>query len=482
MKARGISKYAVKGSSRPRWRYRISIGIDANGKRLYASGAGFLSEKEVREAVAKRREELKHTSVVPPLRVFVHPPAVIGGQPATLTLKFSEPITTSDFQVTLASSVPSIVLPEFVSVPPGGDAASVEVETRVVDEDSTIFLTAVAGSVSSSVALNLTPAPSVESEHTLRSWVQHWLDRYAPDRCQPKTLERYRQLAAYLNGTPMGDTRLSDLTHTAIEDGLYALLREPAKRHEHLSARSVRHIAGLLSVALNKAFRLDLLSVNPVLRVELPAVQKKDARSLTPDEIRALRKTCFGNWTFALVELAFAVGARRGELLALTWQDVDWASHTITISKSLEQTRAGLRIKAPKGEKTRSCQIPKSAIVALQFLRDQQAEHRRLFAADYQDQGLIFCEPDGSYHKPDLISQTVIRRLRKAGIDNASFHTLRHTHASNLLSRGVPLPAVSARLGHTDTNVTARIYSHALPADDQRAADAWDEVVDGRVQ
>jgi len=59
---------------------------------------------------------------------------------------------------------------------------------------------------------------------------------------------------------------------------------------------------------------------------------------------------------------------------------------------------------------------------------------------------------------------------------------VRHTHASNLLSRGVPLPAVSARLGHADANVTARVYSHALPADDQRAADIWDSIVGTKVQ
>ena len=67
--------------------------------------------------------------------------------------------------------------------------------------------------------------------------------------------------------------------------------------------------------------------------------------------------------------------------------------------------------------------------------------------------------------------------MQKAGIPDASLHTLRHTHGSSLLSKGVPLPAVSARLGHADTNITARIYSHALPDDDARAADAREVIV-----
>ena len=72
--------------------------------------------------------------------------------------------------------------------------------------------------------------------------------------------------------------------------------------------------------------------------------------------------------------------------------------------------------------------------------------------------------------------------MRKAGIKSSSIHTLRHTHASISLSRRVPLPAVSARLGHADVNITARIYSHALPEDDRRAADTWDAVIKGPVQ
>jgi len=330
------------------------------------------------------------------------------------------------------------------------------------------------------------PAPA--PQRTLGEWAQQWLDTYALDRCQPKTLERYRQLAAYVltavdgSPAPLAQISLPDLTHQPLEAALFALLMAQGKRRKHISARTVRHVAGFLNVALNKAFRLELIHVNPMLRVELPRVEKADARSLTPDEIRKLRDACRGDWTFALVEMALATAARRGELLALQWADLDWKSGVLTISKSLEQTRAGLRVKRPKNGKTRPCQLPQSALVALRFHKEQQQEHRRLYAADYKELDLIFCEPNGDHHQPDLISQVIVRRMRKAGIEDASMHSLRHTHASHLISNGVPLTAVSARLGHADANVTARIYSHALPADDQRAADTWDTIVNGPVQ
>src|SRR5262249_17424195 len=159
---------------------------------------------------------------------------------------------------------------------------------------------------------------------------------------------------------------LPDLSHRQLEAAFYGLAKLPAKRREHISTRSVRHVAGLVNVALNKAFRLDLIAMNPMLRVELPTVQKKDARSLTPEEIRALPDPCRGDWTFAFIQLALAFGARRGELLALQWPDVDCVSRILCISKSLEQTKSGTRIKRPKNGKTRQCRLPQSAIAALQ--------------------------------------------------------------------------------------------------------------------
>ena len=203
---------------------------------------------------------------------------------------------------------------------------------------------------------------------------------------------------------------------------------------------------------------------------------------MTSDEVQALRDACRGDWTFTLIELALATGARRGELLALTWDDFDATKQIVTISKSVEQTKSGLRIKCTKGEKARTCALPQSALAALSFQRDQQAEIKKAFGGTYRDNNLVFAQPSGEHLMPDLVSQTVVRRLQKAGIPNASFHTLRHTHASHLLSKGVPLPAVSARLGHADPNITARIYSHALPDDDRRGADTWDKVLQTPVQ
>jgi|SRR5579862_3928472 len=389
-----ITKYTVKGSSRPKWRYRLRIGRDEAGKELREGRGGFAKEAGARDAMRDRIEEI--------------------------------------------------------------------IRQRNTPQEE--------------------PKPA---EMTLREWLAHWLDTYAVQTCQPKTLERYTQLAAYVTKPVDGElaavaeTPISALKHASLEAALLALLRAPGKRRTHISARTVRHVAGVLHVALNEAFRLDMIAVNPMLKVKLPKVERSEARALAQEEMDRLRNVCRGDWTLTFVDISLATGARRGELLSLEWTDIDWANVTLTISKSLEQTKAGLRVKRPKNGRVRKFRLGQTAIASLRFLQEQQREHRRLFGADYTGE-LVFCEPDGSHFRPDLVSQTIVRRMQKAAIKDASLHTLRHTLASHLIANGVPLPVISARLGHADANITARIYSHMLPDDDARAADTWERLVSGR--
>jgi integrase len=276
----------------------------------------------------------------------------------------------------------------------------------------------------------LSNQPVGPEEIPLGSWLSRWIDSYAVPACQPKTIERYRQLAAYISDATADEIAsvarmpIAKLKHVQLESALRALLTQKAVRREHISARTLHHVAGVIHVALNEAFRLDLIPVNPMLKVKLPSFEKKEAVFLTPEQVRAIRDVCRGDWTFTLVELALASGARRGELLALGWPDINWATRTLSITKSLEQTKAGLRVKNTKSKRPRKFILPQSAITALQFQRDQQVEHKRHFGAEYHDLGLIFAEPNGEYLQPDLVSQVIIRRMRKAGIKTGSFHTL----------------------------------------------------------
>ena len=121
--------------------------------------------------------------------------------------------------------------------------------------------------------------------------------------------------------------------------------------------------------------------------------------------------------------------------------------------------------------------VPESALATLELHRKQQDEFRRQFGPDYKtDLDLIFANPDGTPLQPDSASAAVSLLFRRLKLPKgASLHSLRHTHTSHLLAEGVPLPVVSARLGHSSVRVTAETYSHMIHGQDDEAARRWDE-------
>ncbi|MEO8367962.1 MAG: site-specific integrase [Candidatus Solibacter sp.] len=170
-------------------------------------------------------------------------------------------------------------------------------------------------------------------------------------------------------------------------------------------------------------------------------------------------------------------GCRRGELLALEWPDLNMTTGELIVSKSLEQTKAGLRVKSTKSEKPRRFVVPETVLPVLADHRTQQDQDKRMFGPDYQDHGLIFCQPGGGYYSPDRLGARVKELMVAVGLDGVSLHSLRHTNATELLRHGVPIAEVSRRLGHADQNITLSIYSHAVPADSRAAAKVWDDAL-----
>jgi integrase len=241
-----------------------------------------------------------------------------------------------------------------------------------------------------------------------------------------------------------------------------------------------QRIAGLLHVALGTAVRWKLLKVNSATACQLPRVERTEAKALDPTQAEWLLSAAQGHWLHPIIALATATGCRRGEFLALAWPDVDFNSTpaVITVSKSVEQTKAGLRIKRPKNGKTRAFPVPASAADVLRTHREEQEQHRRLFGATYQTAlDIVFAGPDGEYLKPDSVTAAACLLATKAGLKGVGLHSLRHSHASQLLSDGVPLPTVSKRLGHSSVNITAQIYSHAFRQDEIDAASTWEATI-----
>jgi integrase len=309
-------------------------------------------------------------------------------------------------------------------------------------------------------------------------FLDEWLDQHAAKKCSPKTVERYRQLVEYLP-TNVTRCKLHRLSSLMLERAYWALLESGGRDGRPLSAKTVHSIAGVVSSALSKAVVWKLIKVSPAKACELPSLEPKEAAIIEDTQFEWLLDAARINnhdWLYPLLVVGSATGCRRGELLALEWPDVCLETAALSVSKSLEQTKQGLRIKSTKSRKARRFALPKLAIDALKVHRvTQQARHEDIGFTPSPD--LVFDAPEGGYLKPDSVTAKVCLLASQCGLKGVSLHTLRHTHGSRLLSAGVPLPAVSKRLGHSSVKVTADIYSHSFSADELAAADAWDRVM-----
>jgi integrase len=316
---------------------------------------------------------------------------------------------------------------------------------------------------------------------TFAEFFERWYSQ-KQRHCAPKTVERYYQLGQYAVRT-FGGILLTELDTMGLANSMDQLSDhggQQSKQHpkgKPLAPKTVRHIAFLVQDCLELAVDWDLIAKNPMRKVKKPKVPRRRPAIVSSDGFINLFRKIRGRRIYPIVLVYASTGMRRGEVLALEWTDLDWDTGMLEVSKSLEQTKAGLRIKGTKSGETRRIALSAAVVDALREHQRTQDRDRELHRADYGDLGLIFARPDGYYYSPDKLGTRVRAAMVEAGLAGVSLHSLRHTHASELLSKGAPIPAVAERLGHASANVTLSIYSHTLPTDNLAVAKLWNDAI-----
>jgi integrase len=321
---------------------------------------------------------------------------------------------------------------------------------------------------------------------TVADLATRWLAHVRMTRDEGTATEYHRYLTNHVLPV-LGGRQLKTLGPADL-DGLYATLLAGGRldgRPGGLSARTVRNVHKTVHKMLRQAVRWRLLAVNPAADLELPPVVEPQMVTLDHEQARRLLEAAASprraGWWAPLVLLAVATGARRGELLALRWADLDLDAATVSISRTLRRGEAGLRYKAPKTRAgLRTVGLGPQTVAALRRLRADQLERRLAFGAAYHaDEDLVVCKVDGAPLRPDHVSSEFRRLAAAAGLaPEVHLQTLRHSAASFLAAAGVPASDIAAQLGHADGGALAlRTYVHPLEENKRRAAAQLDQVI-----
>lgn len=317
------------------------------------------------------------------------------------------------------------------------------------------------------------PSKTTIAEH-LREWLEGPMHGLSA-----KTVERYRQLAAQQIVPHLGGMMLQKLRPAMVEKWHQILLMSGGKDGKPLSARTVGHAHRVLHKALQRAVNNETLARNVASAIRPPKVEENEVEILEPEQVGLVLCKLEGHPLYAISALALASGMRRGELLALRISDISLDGAWVRVERSLEETRAGLRFKAPKSKHgRRTISVPGTTVAVMRAHWRQQLELRIALGLGRPDgDALLFSNPDGSPLSPDNLSRDWRRACRSLGLPMVMFHALRHTHASALIASGQDVVQVSRRLGHGSPVITLRTYGHLFKTVDSAAAAAIEIVL-----
>jgi integrase len=319
------------------------------------------------------------------------------------------------------------------------------------------------------------------SKVTVSEFLNRWDKDWAANNVSPKTRERFSQLIMHQVQPHLGNMPIQKLRAVHLNELYGKLLRDGRVGGGELSAKTVGHVHRCLRRAFGHAAQWGLITQNPAALVHPPRVQQAEIEILRENEVEAMLASLRDRnallCTIAIV--ALGSGLRRGELCALRWSNIDLDSRTLRIEQSLEQTRAGLRFKAPKTKHgLRSMALPASVISELRaHWRTQNEQRLALGIGRSTPTDLVFPAWDGRPLMPNTLSREWSRAIAAIGGRQISLHALRHTHASSLIAAGVDILTVSRRLGHANPTITLGVYGHLYGNTDDRAAQAIDAML-----
>lgn len=237
------------------------------------------------------------------------------------------------------------------------------------------------------------------------------------------------------------------------------------KLEEGYSSAYIQRMHELMRLILRVAFKWEVLQKDIASQLEPPRKTHKEMKVWTIKQVNEFLKFTKHSRYHPVFFLAAYTGMRKGEILGLTWDDVDFEERTISINKTLYKVKDGYLLQEPKTVNSiRTIYIDDDIIRVLKKQKVKQNLERLKFGGVYQEHNRVFAQETGDYVNPGGVNALFNRFIEQSEMPKIRFHDLRHTHATILLQMGVNPKIVAERLGHSSVRTTLDTYSHVMPS------------------
>ena len=296
----------------------------------------------------------------------------------------------------------------------------------------------------------------VRPEMPFGEWLDFWYQNYVKPQIRPTTQANY-EAKIYQHIIPeLGKIPLNQLAQKDLQQ-FYARMKTGGRliRTEQfgkgLSDSMVRGLHAACRSALEKAVQEELIRTNPAVGCKLPPKRGREMQVLSPEELQRFLIQAQAEGYYELFLLDLCTGLRRGELLALQWDDLDFKTGALTVNKQVYEVKGQLQMSVPKTRASiRRLVLPPGVVEVLRAYRET-VDSRWMFPSPVKEDMPM---------TPGAVRRRLQIILERAGCKIIRFHDLRHTFATLSLESGMDVKTLSAMLGHVSAATTLDIYTH----------------------
>ena len=316
----------------------------------------------------------------------------------------------------------------------------------------------------------------IQSDTLLCDYARYWLES-RKGKIDIVTYESYEKLldSDFCPYFKESKTKLNDVNVKIVQDYFdYKSQYGRKKDNTGLSASTLKKHKNVLSQVLKCAAKEGYITSNPCQYVELPKVEKYEAKFLTSEQASAMLSAVKGERLYPILLIATCYGMRRSEICGLQWDAIDFVSNTVTVKRTMVKQKTLViknRTKTASSHRT----YPLLPIIKQELLRirHEQEDNRRFFGNGYIESNQVFTWEDGRPITAEYVSHKFKKLIAKYNLPDVRLHDLRHSCASIMLSAGMQLKDVQEWLGHSDISMTANVYGHL---DDTRKKKVANEI------